>query len=240
MAEIEKETGRHGSCIAAQLDVSDPSSVKAFVSEVASAYDQQIYALINNAAVFPHGWTSDAFDTATATNFTSPLDLALGLAPHIVPGTFTYTMLKPCSRDQHGSDHAQHISFAGGRIVHVTSGLGQLTNLSPGYRAKVMEADSIDSLRSIAFDPSDSNGASSPTYNLTKAMLNRLSQLSVGHPAFKHLAVNSADPGWVRTRMGGPNASRSIDQGSESIYSVLDLPADSTGGFWFDSKPKGF
>ena len=240
MAEIEKETGKQGSCIAAQLDVSDPSSVKAFVSEVASAYDQQIYALINNAGVFPKGWTSDAFDTAMATNFTGPLDLALGLAPHIMPGTFTRTMPKSCSRDQHGSDHAQHISCAGGRIIHVTSGLGQLTNLSLAYRAKVTEADSIESLRSIAFDPADLNEASSPTYNLTKAMLNRLTQVSVGHPAFKHLAVNSVNPGWVRTRMGGPNAFRSIDQGSESIFSVLDLPADSTGGFWFDGNPQDF
>ena len=100
MAEIEKETGKNGLCIAAQLDVSDPASVKAFVSEVASAYDQQVYALINNAAVFPHGWTSETFDTAMATNFTGPLDLALGLAPHIMPGTLSRTMPKSCSREE--------------------------------------------------------------------------------------------------------------------------------------------
>jgi NAD(P)-dependent dehydrogenase (short-subunit alcohol dehydrogenase family) len=50
--------------------------------------------------------------------------------------------------------------------------------------------------------------------------------------------VNAACPGWVRTDMGGPSASRGVEQGAETIVWLATLPADGpTGGFFHDQRP---
>jgi len=43
-----------------------------------------------------------------------------------------------------------------------------------------------------------------------------------------------------RTEMGGPSASRSIDKGSNSVLAVLKMQEGTTGGFYFDGKPRDF
>ena len=66
-----------------------------------------------------------------------------------------------------------------GRVVNVSSSLGQL-----------------ESMTDVA-----------PSYAVSKAALNALTRL-VAAAAGEHVLVNSADPGWVRTRMGGQRAPR--------------------------------
>lgn len=202
-----------GTCEASELDTSNPQSVQQFITAIGSKHSEQLYALINNAGIYPSGWTRDIFDTAMATNFNGPIALAQGLAPHMQEG---------------------------GRIVNVTSGLAQLSHLNGSHRSRVEGASSLQDLQSIHFDPDNSAASFQPTYCLTKAMLNRASQILSRAPAFSHLSINSADPGWVRTEMGGSSAPRSIDQGSDSILATLYLPPSETGGFFFDGKPKAF
>ena len=44
-------------------------------------------------------------------------------------------------------------------------------------------------------------------------------------------------PGWVRTDMGGPSASRSVAQGADTAVWLANLPEDGpTGGFFRDRK----
>jgi NAD(P)-dependent dehydrogenase (short-subunit alcohol dehydrogenase family) len=51
----------------------------------------------------------------------------------------------------------------------------------------------------------------------------------------KHIAVNSICPGWVRTDMGGSNASRSVQQGADTVtWLATEAPADLTGKFLRD------
>ena len=51
--------------------------------------------------------------------------------------------------------------------------------------------------------------------------------------------VNSADPGWVRTRMGGSAASREVEEAVPGIIWLATLPSDGpSGGFFFDGKPE--
>jgi NAD(P)-dependent dehydrogenase (short-subunit alcohol dehydrogenase family) len=55
--------------------------------------------------------------------------------------------------------------------------------------------------------------------------------------ARRRIRVNAACPGWVRTRMGGRSAPRSLEQGAKSIVWAATLADDTTGGFYRDGRP---
>jgi len=94
------------------------------------------------------------------------------------------------------------------RIVNVSSGGGQLADGADGW---------------------------APAYCISKTALNGVtSQLAAALPKF---AVNSVCPGWVRTDMGGPNASRSVGEGATGIvWLAADAPQNETGKFFRDRK----
>ena len=94
------------------------------------------------------------------------------------------------------------------RIVNVSSGSGQLTDGADGW---------------------------APAYSISKTALNGLTvQLAAALPDF---AVNSVCPGWVRTDMGGSNATRSVEQGAAGIvWLAVDAPQNLTGKFLRDRK----
>ncbi len=51
------------------------------------------------------------------------------------------------------------------------------------------------------------------------------------------MLVNAACPGWVRAEMGGPGATRSVEQGAEGIVWAATLPdGGPSGGFFRDGK----
>jgi NAD(P)-dependent dehydrogenase (short-subunit alcohol dehydrogenase family) len=96
-----------------------------------------------------------------------------------------------------------------GRVVNVSSGAGQLAEMSD-Y---------------------------APAYSVSKTALNAVTRL-VADAAGRHVLVNSVCPGWVRTDMGGPGAPRSVAEGADTIVWAATLPADGpTGGFFRDRRP---
>jgi NAD(P)-dependent dehydrogenase (short-subunit alcohol dehydrogenase family) len=96
-----------------------------------------------------------------------------------------------------------------GRVVNVSSGAGQLAGMG-GY---------------------------APAYSLSKAALNALTRL-VAHAGGPRVLVNSVDPGWVRTDMGGASAPRSVEEGADTIVWLATLPdGGPTGGFFHDRRP---
>ena len=74
-----------------------------------------------------------------------------------------------------------------------------------------------------------------PAYCISKTSLNGVTvQLAAALPKF---AINSVCPGWVRTDMGGANATRSVGEGAAGIvWLAADAPQNQTGKFWRDRK----
>jgi NAD(P)-dependent dehydrogenase (short-subunit alcohol dehydrogenase family) len=94
------------------------------------------------------------------------------------------------------------------RVINVSSSGGQLTGGADGW---------------------------SPAYCISKTALNGVtSQLATALPSF---AVNSVCPGWVRTDMGGSDATRSVEEGADTIVWLASDPSQElTGKFLRDRK----
>jgi NAD(P)-dependent dehydrogenase (short-subunit alcohol dehydrogenase family) len=94
------------------------------------------------------------------------------------------------------------------RIVNVSSGGGQLTDGADGW---------------------------APAYCISKTALNGVTvQLAAALPNF---AVNSVCPGWVKTEMGGSNATRSVAEGASGVvWLACEAPQKETAKFWRDRK----
>ena len=108
----------------------------------------------------------------------------------------------------------RHIAAARGKLIALTSGMGSIGESSGGY----------------------------VPYRASKAALN-MAWHSLAIEA-KPLGVVAAtiDPGWVKTRMGGPNALISAEQSVGDMRRLIErLGQDQTGGFLRrDGTPHGW
>src|SRR2546426_679336 len=132
----------------------------------------------------------------------------------------------------------------GGRIVMVSSGLGELSYLSRDLRSKFADPsltrDSLDTLVASymsALESGDDKAGGWPSaYSVSKVSLNALTRILARDLSSRGIRVNSVCPGWVRTDMGGRGATRSVPVGARSIVLGVMLPDDTTGGFFRDGK----
>jgi NAD(P)-dependent dehydrogenase (short-subunit alcohol dehydrogenase family) len=96
-----------------------------------------------------------------------------------------------------------------GRVVNLSSGMGQLEDMENGWAA----------------------------YRVSKTALNALTRMVASATEGQGVLVNSMCPGWVRTDMGGPSASRSVHKGAETAVWLATLPDDGpSGGFFRDQE----
>jgi NAD(P)-dependent dehydrogenase (short-subunit alcohol dehydrogenase family) len=119
----------------------------------------------------------------------------------------------------------------GARVVMVSSGLA-IGGADPALKKQLAAIDvEGDGFGALA-------DASPGGYGASKAALNRMAELFAAVLAPRGIKVNAISPGWVRTEMGGPGASRSIDEGAASVLWGCRLDARGpSGGFFEDGQP---
>lgn len=173
------------------LDVNDTKSVRRFVEYVHKNFGAPAI-LVNNAGIYPEDTDARVVDTRTAIwreTFETNLFGAVRLCREVVP-------------------LMQRVAF--GRVVNISSGLGQMSKMGEG----------------------------SPAYRVSKAALNAFTATLAAEVKGQGILVNSMSPGWVRTDMGGPEATRSVEEGAETAVWLCLLPTSGpTGQFFRDRKP---
>jgi carbonyl reductase 1 len=137
---------------------------------------------------------------------------------------------------------------ANGRIVMVSSGMGELSSVSDHLRERFLDpkltvqqlGDLVDSfVRDVAAGNHSAKGWPSSAYRVSKVALNALTRILARDLASdpRRILVNSVCPGWVRTNMGGPSAPRSPEKGADTPVWLALLPdGGPTGGFFRDRR----
>jgi len=204
------------------LNVADPGGIAAFAAQAARD-PGRLDVLVNNAGVSLKGFDAQVCRRTLAVNFFGAMELTDRLLP---------------------------LLSAGGRIVMVSSGMGELASLSPALRKEFLapalnRAGLIDLMERFVADVEGgrhgAQGWPSSAYRVSKAGLNALTRVLAAELAGSGILVNSVCPGWVRTGMGGRFAPRSASKGADTIVWAATLPPDGrTGRFFRDRKPIGW
>jgi NAD(P)-dependent dehydrogenase (short-subunit alcohol dehydrogenase family) len=99
-------------------------------------------------------------------------------------------------------------------------GYGRIVNMSTGMAAL------------------EDMGGGSPGYRVSKTGLNALTRILASELRGSGILVNSVEPGWVQTDMGGSRAPRPVEEGAEGAVWAATLPNNGpTGGFFRDRRP---
>jgi NAD(P)-dependent dehydrogenase (short-subunit alcohol dehydrogenase family) len=200
------------------LDVTDAASVAALAGQL-SRDGTRLDVLVNNAGIALSGFDADIVRRTLAVNFFGALDVTDALLPSV--------------RD-------------GGSVVMVSSGMGELSVVAPALRQRLLDPGLgrdglVEMMRSFPGDVERGSHAGagwpSSAYRVSKVGMNALVRVLAPALALRRIRVNAVCPGWVRTDLGGPNASRGVEQGAASIVWVATLGEDGpTGGFFRDGR----
>jgi NAD(P)-dependent dehydrogenase (short-subunit alcohol dehydrogenase family) len=171
------------------LDVTRPDSVESIYKYVQAEF-KRLDILINNAGVYiddAHSLVKmdyGVYKTTMATNADGPLLLTQAFIPLMREHNY-------------------------GRIINVSSGIGELSDLSSSW----------------------------PAYRLSKIMLNLQTRIFAQELRGSNILINAMCPGWVRTDMGGSAAPHSVEEGADTAVWLALLPDDGPqGGFFRDRK----
>lgn len=184
-AHIQPEKG---TLEALEIDVNNANSIAKAVSEIQNRFGH-LDVLVNNAGVMldvsknqssVFNIERETIESTLQTNLYGPLSLIQAVMPLMQKQGY-------------------------GRIVNLSSGMGQLSEMGGGYTA----------------------------YRISKTSLNALTRIVHAEVNTPNIKINAMCPGWVKTDMGGPNANRSVSQGADTAFWLATLPADGPSGLFF-------
>jgi len=175
-----------------KLDVTDESSIKSFKNYL--EHDVcRVDILVNNAGVFLDNHASkqqnvmdvelDILRKTMEVNLYGPLRLSQVLIPLMKKNKY-------------------------GRIVNMSSGLGQISGMSEEFTA----------------------------YRLSKVGLNALTRILAAQTKDQNILVNTMCPGWIKTRMGGLDAPGSVEEGADTAVWLAMLPDGAVSGQYFRNR----
>lgn len=172
-----------------QLDVTDHRSITKLTEGIQKEFGR-VDILVNNAGIFVDGEMlginvdRETVRRTMETNAFGPLFLSQALIPFMKGGGY-------------------------GRIVNVSSGLGQLADMGSGY----------------------------PSYRMSKSCLSAVTRILADELRGANILVNAVCPGWVKTDMGGKDADKSVEEGADTAVWLALLPdGGPTGQFFRDRK----
>jgi carbonyl reductase 1 len=201
------------------LDVTDPGAAAALAEHLRSR-GQRIDALVNNAGASFRGFDAEVVRKTMAVNYHGVVQVTDALRPLL-------------------AEHA--------RVVMVSSGMGELSSLPPGparsFAAPTLTRAELDALvarfaSAVAAGTHAAQRWPSSAYSVSKVALNAFVRILAREVGDTGILVNAVCPGWVRTDMGGPGATRSLSEGAAGIVWAATLPPDGPrGGFFRDGQP---
>ncbi len=178
-----------------RLDVTDEGSVRQFADSVRKTCGR-VDVLVNNAGIMID--TKDSWSESASSVLKAKVETIRTTMETNAYGALrvTQALLPLMPRD-------------GARIINVSSGMGQLTEMNGGRAA----------------------------YRMSKTALNALTRIFADELKDTGIRVNSICPGWVKTEMGGAGATRTTEQGTDTIVWLATENQVPTGGFFRDRKP---
>jgi len=171
-----------------ELDVSSAESIDNFVSRVTKAFSR-IDVLVNNAAIIPDARSSgllveiQELQVSFETNVYGIIRLSQKIIPLMIKNNY-------------------------GRIINLSSGMGQFADMGSGYLA----------------------------YRISKTAVNTITKVLANETDSYNIQINSVDPGWVKTEMGGAGASSSVEEGADTIVWLSTRPDNSPTGMFYKKR----
>jgi NAD(P)-dependent dehydrogenase (short-subunit alcohol dehydrogenase family) len=168
-----------------QLDVTDEKSVQELAFFIETRYGR-LDILVNNAGIMIDQGSVfnpdniEAIRQTMETNVYGPLQV-------------THKLIHLMERNNYG------------RIVNISSGMGQLYDMNGGY----------------------------PGYRLSKVSINALTRIMADELKGTNILVNTMCPGWVKTDMGGAGAYRTPEEGADTAVWLAMLPDSGPSGKFF-------
>jgi carbonyl reductase 1 len=213
---------------AAALDITDESTIRAFAQRIQT--EPPIAALVNNAGASLPGFDAEVAAQTLDNNYRGALRVTDALWAQLA---------------------------ANANIVMVSSGMGELSNFSTALQRRLLSASltraqieeiAEEFVSAVARGTHAAAGFPSNAYSVSKALLNAFTRvLAREGEGSSARRVNAVCPGWVKTRMGGSSAPRSLAQGASGIVWAATLgekgkdksetaEATPSGGFFRDGK----
>ncbi len=171
-----------------ELDVSSAESIDNFVSRVTKEFSR-IDVLVNNAAIIPDSRSSglsveiQELQVSLETNVYGVIQLSQKIIPLMIKNNY-------------------------GRIINLSSGMGQFADMGSGYLA----------------------------YRISKTAVNTITKVLANETDSYNIQINSVDPGWVKTEMGGAGASLSVEEGADTIVWLSTRPDNSPTGMFYKKR----
>lgn len=179
-----------------QLDITHAASIEKLAAFLENEFGR-CDVLVNNAGIFPD--LKVVHKGSSLSIFNVKLDTIREAMETNVYGTLLVTQaLIPIMKKNNY-----------GRIVNLSSGMGQLSEMNGGY----------------------------PGYRISKTAVNAVTRIFADELKDVNILINSMCPGWVKTEMGGPDAPGTVEEGADTaVWLAMLEDAAQTGKFFRDKK----